>query len=42
MANEIAGFGSLNFIYLVNILSELIVRCVIGFGKFARISKDQC
>jgi hypothetical protein len=40
-ANEIAGFGGLNYYFLV-ILSELAIKCVIGFGKFVRISKEQC
>jgi hypothetical protein len=40
MANEIAGFGGLIFFFLV-ILSELGVKCVIGFGRFMRILKDR-
>jgi hypothetical protein len=31
MANEIAGFGGLNFFFPLVILSELVVKCVIGF-----------
>ncbi len=31
---EIAGFGDLNFILFFVVLSELIVKCVIGFGRF--------
>jgi hypothetical protein len=30
MANEIAGFGGLNLFFL-DILSELTVKCVLGF-----------
>ncbi len=33
MANEIAGFGDLNFFFKV-LLSELIVKIVIGFSRF--------
>jgi hypothetical protein len=36
MANEIVGFSEFDF-FLKIILSELIVRCVIGFGSFVRI-----
>jgi len=37
--NEIIGFGGLNF--LIVILRKLIVKCVIGFGRFQRILKGQ-
>ncbi len=40
MDNEIAGFCGLNFFYLI-ILSELIIKCVIGIGRFVRILEDQ-
>jgi hypothetical protein len=40
MASEIAGFGGL-IIFLKIMLSELIVKCAIGFGRFLRIMKDQ-
>jgi hypothetical protein len=40
MANEISGFDGLNLFSLV-ILSELADKCVIGFGRFVRISEDQ-
>jgi hypothetical protein len=40
MANEIDGFGDLNFFSLL-ILSELTVKCVIGVGMFVRILQDQ-
>jgi hypothetical protein len=36
MANEIAGFGDLNF-FLYLSLSELTVKCVIGVGMFVII-----
>jgi hypothetical protein len=36
MANEIAGFGGLNFFKKI-ILSELIIKCVIEFDRFLRI-----
>jgi hypothetical protein len=35
MANEIVKFDGLN--YVLVILSEFIVQCVIGFGRFVRI-----
>ncbi len=38
--NKIVRFGDLNFFSLV-MLSELIIKCVIGFGGFVRISKDE-
>jgi hypothetical protein len=38
MANEIAKIDDLHFFFL-DILSELIVECVIGFGRFVRILK---
>jgi len=45
VTNEIAGFGGLSlFIYLFIIfwlLSELKIKCVIGFGRFVRILEDQ-
>jgi hypothetical protein len=31
MVNEIAGYGGLNLLFLLIILSELIVICVIGY-----------
>jgi hypothetical protein len=37
MANEIAGFGDLNFF---SYLSELIIECVIRLGKVLRILED--
>jgi len=38
MANEIAGFGGLIFIYFfLLILSELTIKPVIGFSRFVRI-----
>jgi hypothetical protein len=40
MANEIVGFGVWKFFPLV-ILSELIIQCVIRFGRFMRILKHQ-
>jgi hypothetical protein len=40
MANEIAGFGDLKF-YLLVILSDLTIKCVIGFDRLVRILKDQ-
>jgi len=33
MANEIAGFGDLNYFFKV-MLSELIVKIVTGFSRF--------
>jgi hypothetical protein len=38
--HEIVRFDGLNFFPLV-ILNELIVKCVIKFGRFAKILKDQ-
>jgi hypothetical protein len=35
-ANEIARFSGLNLVLMF--LNELNVRCVIGFGMFAKIS----
>jgi hypothetical protein len=40
MANEIVRFGGLVFVLKI-ILSELIIKCVIGFGRFVKIPKDQ-
>jgi hypothetical protein len=40
MPNEIAGFGWFQFFFLV-ILSELIVKCVIRFGRFVNILENQ-
>jgi hypothetical protein len=40
MANEIVGFDDLIFVLNV-VLSELIIKCVIEFGRFAKILKDQ-
>jgi hypothetical protein len=37
MANEIAGFGDLNFF---SYLSELIIECLIRLGKVLRILED--
>jgi hypothetical protein len=39
MVNEIFAFGGLNWFILV-ILNETILRCVIKFGRFGRILKD--
>jgi len=39
MANQIVKLV-IQFIFLT-IFSELIVKCVIGFGRFVRILKDQ-
>jgi hypothetical protein len=39
MAKEIAGCGGLN-LFLV-ILSETVIKFLIGFGRFTRILKDQ-
>jgi len=39
MANEIAGFGGLN-LFLV-ILSNIVIKFIIGFGRFTRILEDQ-
>jgi hypothetical protein len=36
IANEIVGFSEFEC-FLKIILSELIVKCVIGFGRFVRI-----
>jgi hypothetical protein len=38
MANAIAKLDDLHF-YFFDIVSELIVQCVIGFGRFVRILK---
>jgi len=38
-AEEIAGFGGLDFFFL-DILSELIVKCVMRFSRFVRILED--
>ncbi len=40
MVNEIVGFGSLILFFLVNILSELPIKCVIEFGRFVKILED--
>lgn len=40
MANQIVRFGDLIFVLKV-ILSELIIKCVIEFGRFVKILKDQ-
>ncbi len=42
LVNKIVGFGGLNvlFFFLV-ILSELIITCVIRFGRFVKVLKDQ-
>jgi hypothetical protein len=39
-AMKFAGFDVLKQQNLVFILSELTVKCVLGFGKFVRIFKD--
>jgi hypothetical protein len=39
MGNEIVGFGGLNFFIII--FSELTVKCVIRFGAFVRVLKDQ-
>jgi hypothetical protein len=38
MINEIVAFGGLNWFFLI-ILNEIILRCVIKFGRFVRIFK---
>jgi hypothetical protein len=38
MANEIVGFGVRIFFSLI-ILNEFRIKCVIGFGRFVKISK---
>jgi len=40
MANEIVGYDDLIFVLNV-VLSELIIKCVIECGRFAKILKDQ-
>jgi hypothetical protein len=41
MANEIAGFGDLIlFYFFFVVLSELIVKCVIGFRRFVRMLEN--
>ncbi len=40
MINEIAGFGGSIFFFYV-ILTELIIKYVIGFSRFVKISEDQ-
>jgi hypothetical protein len=39
MANHIAGSGDLNSFQFT--LSELIIKCVIRFGRFVRILEAQ-
>jgi hypothetical protein len=39
MPNEIVGFGDLIFFFGI-ILSEVITKCVKGFGEFVRILED--
>ncbi len=39
MANQIVEL--VIRIFFLTIFSELIVKCVIGFGRFVRILKDQ-
>jgi hypothetical protein len=39
MGNEIVGFGGLNFFLII--VNELIVKCLIRFGAFVRVLKDQ-
>jgi hypothetical protein len=34
MANEIAGFGDWEFLFFLVVLSQLIVKHVIGFARF--------
>jgi hypothetical protein len=41
MVNDIVGFGSLILFFLVNILSELPIKCVIEFGRFVKILEDK-
>ncbi len=42
MANEIAEFGDLNFFFFsLVVLSELILKCVIGFGRFVRMLENR-
>jgi len=38
MANGIAGFGGLNFFFII-ILNELTIKCVIRFGRFCKKSR---
>jgi hypothetical protein len=40
MANEIVKFGNMMIIIILIIKSELIIKCVIGFGKVLKILKD--
>jgi hypothetical protein len=39
MANHIAGSGDLKFFQFI--LSELIIKCAIRFGRFVRILEAQ-
>jgi len=39
LTNETIGFNGLNPFSFFN---ELIIKCVIGFGEFVKISKDPC
>jgi hypothetical protein len=40
MANEIAKFGNMMMIIIIIIKSKLIIKRVIGFGRFVKILKD--
>jgi hypothetical protein len=40
MANEIVRFGNMMIIINLIIKSELIIKCIIGFGRFVKILKD--
>jgi len=40
MANEIVRFGNMMIIIILIIKSELIIKCVIGFGRFLKNLKD--
>jgi hypothetical protein len=40
MVNEIVGFGSLILFFLINILSELPIKCVVEFGRFVKILEE--
>jgi hypothetical protein len=40
LTNEIIGFSGL--IVSLILFNELIIKCVIGFGEFVKISKDPC
>ncbi len=40
MANEIVRFGNMMIIIILIIKSKLIIKCVIGFGRFLKNLKD--